>query len=210
MTADWLEKQLQTPPSDMSTEICESIKKSISESKAQMLGPEKEVGPFYLYLMGDSYESVAEKTGWSLEIIAVTALKFRWYEKKNACSLVSEKEGAKYVLKSAMSAMLAATAHVLTQQSKDVMSGKLDASECRYIPKNVKELQSFMNVVSQIYELNSKNENNQNVTVNIANVGSNQQPAIVAQEDVKVIEAEKVPEDRMSKFRLLRESESKS
>ena len=61
-------------------------------------------------------------------------------------------------------------------------------------------------IVSQIYELNVKNENS--VTVNIANVVPQQQ-SVTAKDDVKVIEAEKVPENRMDKFKLLRESENK-
>ena len=206
MTADWLEKQLNDPPSDMSAEICSSIRKMTSEGKAQMLGDEKQTGLFYLYLMGDNYSIISEKTGWAVEIVAVTALKYRWYEKKTACDLVNERDGAKYILKCTMSSMLAACAHEIQKQSKDLMSGKIEASECKFLPKNIKELQSFMMIVSQIFELNVKNENS--VTVNIANVVPQQQ-SVTAKDDVKVIEAEKVPENRMDKFKLLRESENK-
>lgn len=202
----WLEEKLENAPLDMDASVKAAIRKSIAEGRAQMLSAEKEAGPFYLYLIGDSYETVAEKTGWSVDVIAITALRFHWYEKKLSCGLSSDDDGAKQVLKSAMSAVLAATAHVLTEQAKNVMSGKIDASECKIIPKSVKELQMFVQTVSQIYEMNEKNEQNQVVNVNIANLPQ-QQPA-VKEEPMKTIDA--APQDRLSKFRLLRESEEKN
>jgi hypothetical protein len=206
---NWLEDQLQNPPDDFTDKVFASIYRASQEGRIHSLDAEKEVGLFCLYLMGDSYENISEKTGWSLDTVAITALKYRWYEKRGACSVTNESEGAQQVLKGMLSNMLAATAHEISRQTKDIMSGKIDASECKIIPKGVRELQQFVQVVSQVYQLESKKDQQGTVVnVNVAQVSNGQQQVTANTEPIKVIEQAK-PEDRLAKFKILRESEEK-
>lgn len=202
MSNDWLSKALDIPSPDMSEEDVKLARKALDSGRGFMLSKEKETGPFYLYMMGCSYEDVSEKTGWSRDIIIFTALHEHWHAKKLALELSDDKESVRHVLKQTMSSLLVATAHSIMQQSKDVISGKMLASDSKLIPSNMKDLEKFVMIMDKIYELSAKFENNQpNINVNIANVQPNAQPSMVTD-----IAHQALPGDRMGKFKLLKES----
>ena len=208
MSLNWLEEALQNPPPDFTEEIKNAIGKAKEQGKVVMLADEKAAGPFFLYFLGDSYATVSEKTGWSLDIIGVTAIRNHWYEKKRASSGLDDKDAARNVMKEAASSMLAAVAHTLIAQSRDVLSGKLDASDCKIIPKNMKDLALFMQMVSQIYDLAQKPEmppNAPNFNVNILNNPGS--PTQVQSAPIPVALPESTEESRLERFKRLKEME---
>jgi hypothetical protein len=208
MSLSWLEEALQNPPLDFTEEMIKAIAQAKDQAKVVMLSHERESGPFFLYFMGDSYSTVSEKTGWGLDVIGVTALRNHWYEKRKITSGLDDKESARKVMKEAASSMLAAVAHTLISQSRDVLSGKLDASECKMIPKNMKDLVLFMQMVSQIYDLAQKPDmqpQQPNVNVQILNnPGSPAQIQAKSSGEVLSLEAPK-EESRLERFKKLKE-----
>jgi hypothetical protein len=189
----------------MSEEEIRIAQRANEKGTAAKLSFEKETGPFYLYVMGDSYSSVAEKTGWSKEIIIVTALHNKWHSKRLALELADDKESVKHVLKSSMTALLAASAHAITQQSRDVLSGKVSAEDAKFIPKNMKDLEKFVQIMDKVYQLTEALEK-PSIQVNIANTGT-------GTTNVQAVDAAPLalpPGDRMEKFKLLKAKEDET
>jgi hypothetical protein len=164
---------LTNPAPDMAISQIASLKKEMERGSGGVLSSEKEQGPFMLYLLGNNYNQISEQCGWPINTILLTAIKNQWYEKKNLLALNEDKEAAKYVLKSAINAMLATTTAVIMKQMQQIMRGELDPSECKYIPKDIYGLEKFMSVVNQLHKVHGDDKENgtvQNVNVNIANI----------------------------------------
>jgi hypothetical protein len=188
----------------MTDEDVKIAQRSNEKGTAAKLSNEKETGPFYLYIMGDSYAQVSEKTGWSREIIIITALHNKWHSKRLALDLADNKESVKHVLKSSMTALLAASAHAITQQSRDVLSGKTAIEDAKFIPKNMKDLEKFVQIMDKVYQL-TENFEQPAIQVNIANTGTGTTNVQANEQNPRYPELPSA--DRMEKFKLLKAKE---
>lgn len=170
--AEWLKTIIENPPEYLSTREIAAAKSALNRNEVISLSTEKEVGPFYFFIMGESCESIAEKTGWSIEVIVITALYHKWHEKRFSLNCFDDADSAKHILKNTVNAILIATAAAITKQTKEVMAGTREPEECRYMPKSMKDLEKFVTMVSEIYHLSEKAKelpaNAVNVQVNVS------------------------------------------
>jgi hypothetical protein len=165
-------KLLDMPAPDMPVAHIDGLRKAVEKGAASTLSAEREQGPFMLYLLGNDYQSIAEQSGWPLNVILFTALKNNWFEKKQMLDLDNQKEAARYVIKQAVNSMLATTTAVIMKQMQQIMKGEIDPADCKYIPKDIYAMEKFLSVAQQLHKLTEKSESSsvQNINVNVANL----------------------------------------
>lgn len=132
----------------------ERVRKLVTAGSISYLSPEKEVGPFMLFLLGDSLEAVAEKTQYPRDIILVTAAHYRWDEKKSVLVQTGkESELIKDIEKNLLNMMLLATYKAFSKEIGEVMAGKKNASDCRFIPSSMQGLGKLLEMVEKANKL---------------------------------------------------------
>lgn len=181
--ANPLLKLLEVPPPDIPLSYIDALKKELERGSGSVLSTEREQGPFMLYLLGNSYLDIASQSGWPLNVILLTSLKNKWFEKKSMLELEDQKEAARHVIKQAVNAMLATTTAVIMKQMQQIMKGELDPAECKYIPKDVYGMEKFLSVAQQLHKLTEKSDNKSihNINVQVANLP----PGVRQTEEIK-------------------------
>lgn len=146
--------QLATQVAALSPTDGDRVRRLITTGSISYLSPEKEVGPFMIYLLGDSIDQVAEKTGYPKDIILVTAAHYRWVEKKDALVQTGkESELVRDMEKNLLNMMLMATYKVFSQEIGEVMSGKRKPSDCRFLPSSMQGLGKLLEMVEKANKL---------------------------------------------------------
>lgn len=135
------------------------------------LSPDKEAGPFLLYSCGDDLEKIAQKTNYPLEVIQLTALRYKWPDKVVALSKEVGAIGLEGVQLEMAKNLLIATYIVMQKQLADVIAGRADARECQLLPKNIHGLEKLMNIIENLKPKEDKNSpmtfNGNNIQVNL-------------------------------------------
>lgn len=131
----------------------------IVTSGTSPLSPDKEVGPFLLYLLGDDVETVALKTSYPKDTIQITCQQYNWQAKRDVL-LTSETGNTliKDVEKSLLDNILMATYVAAMKQVGEVMTGKLDAAKCSLIPTSMQGLQRLLEMVEKANGLVATNQ----------------------------------------------------
>lgn len=123
------------------------------------LSPEKEVGPFMLYLLGRDHDSIAVECGIPRDIVLATAVHYRWREKRIAIVEVGkESELIKEVEKNLINSLLLATWRLAMQEVGQVMSGKLPAAACRFVPHSMQGLEKLLAIAERVNKLIAADE----------------------------------------------------
>lgn len=116
------------------------------------LSPDKEVGPFMLFLIGADVEEVAVKTGYPKDVVLLTAIQYKWQEKRDMLiESGKEAELIKDMEKGLVNNLLLATYHKITREVAEVVSGKREDSV--YIPKSIQSLQRLLDMVEKANKL---------------------------------------------------------
>jgi hypothetical protein len=154
------------------------------------LTPEKEVGPFLLYIIGDSLEDVATKTGTPKDVIYLTYVKYGWAEKKNHLSSSGMDKVIEQLNKNMVHHVLVATFKVLTEQIGKVMSGEMPHEKCSYIPRSLHGVRQLIEMAEQVNNIvKDADKKPGNTIVQANNVQINQQVE-APKEEVKRISRE--------------------
>jgi len=139
-------------------EVVKRIEGLLVRGQTASLSPDKEAGPFLLYVLGDDIEDIAQKTGTPVDVMYLTCLTYRWQEKRDELSKKGNTVVINALQKSIVNHLLAATQLSVMNQVGKVMSGEIDASECSLIPKNIKSLKELMELVTAVNDLVSASE----------------------------------------------------
>jgi hypothetical protein len=154
----------------------------VKKGEIAQLSSDKESGPFMLFLMGDTLETVANKTSYPLDIIYLTAIYYNWPNKVKAIAEMAENSSEKdpmthKVQKDLINSILIATYIAMQKELGDVISGRLEARKCRLIPNNIHSLEKLINMASTL------SNPAQQATVN--------QGTIIQGQNIQVIQEEK-------------------
>jgi hypothetical protein len=114
------------------------------------LSPDKESGCFLLYACGSSYEEIAVKTSYPVDIIMLTAIYYRWYEKVVALGIIDTKNSTSELQKDLLSTLLVATSVSIKKQLGDVIAGRADPKFCPLIPKTPQALKQLMDMINEM------------------------------------------------------------
>lgn len=185
MSAVVLRKQDGSPP-PIPFDDEQRAKKLIASN--HYLSPEKEIGPFMLYLLGDEHEVVAQKCAYPKDVILATAIHYKWREKRMALiEKGRESEMIKEVEKNLVNSLLLATWRAITAEVGAVMAGKPIPGGTKFVPQSMQALERLLNMAERVNKLIAADE-----------VGK-QTPAattVVHATNVQINQGEMSPEDR--------------
>lgn len=152
---------------------------SLIALKSRSLSLETETGPFLLFLMGDSITAIADKVQYPKEVLAVTARTNNWVERKAAFTATGINVPGE-IQKNLVNMILATTYLAVKGELAMVMKGERDASQTRFVPKNIGALQTLIEMVNSVNSLESDGKgkgktpsiSGDNVQVNIYGEGA--------------------------------------
>lgn len=181
-------------------EDLQKLERKVKRGEVIQLSPEKEAGPFLLYIMGDSLDTIATKTSYPVDIIRITAIYYRWPDKAKAITDMAVDNGEqgdpamKKVQKDLVNQILIATYMSMQKELGDVIAGRKKARQCRLIPNNVHSLEKLITMADT---LNSPPE--QKIKTDTLIQGQN----------VQVIQDKRPPEDDTIKIKPQEDEEKK-
>lgn len=134
----------------LTTDRVDRLKAQLAARQITYLAADKEAGPFLLYCCGDDIDTIAAKTNVPKDIVAVTALHYRWADK--AAVLVGDKGagGAMAIRREMANTLLIATFVAMQKQLGEVVAGRADASTCPLIPTSLGALEKLMAMVEAV------------------------------------------------------------
>lgn len=193
LPAEWKSRLSHLPTSDVSR-----IERLVASNQTAPLPQEKEVGPFLLFVLGDSVEEVASKTGTPKDVMYLTYLKYNWEEKRDELNKHGQVAVISALQKQAINYLLVATNLSITRQVAQVMSGALPPEKCPLIPRSLHGLKLLLELAKEVNNMSPEKAPNTTNVIHAQNVQVNQQlPAAT--------EAEQSPEDRLASLLAVRE-----
>lgn len=157
------------------------IDKMIQDRSVHALAPEREIGPFLLYSVGDDISTIAIKTNLPKDVILATAIQYKWPEK--ARILKRESLNPIFLQKELANTLLVATYKSLMDELGQVIAGKKDAKQVGLIPKNMTAFQNLMDMITKLNAPAAPNQPAPQTHIHAQNVQVNQQ--IAAPEEKK-------------------------
>lgn len=123
------------------------------------LSPDKEIGPFLFYLLGDDLDAVSFKTGYPKDTLMATSARYGW-EERRVTVMKDQQSGAliKDLEQSLLNNILVATYAVAMRQAGDVIAGRVDASKCGLIPSSMQGLQRLLEMIESANGLVAGNQ----------------------------------------------------
>lgn len=118
-------------------------------AKMHPLSDGAELGPYLFFLMGETIQEISDKTGLPKEILALSARKHNWAERRekftgNGRTVPQEMQ------RQMANSLLVATFMAVSEEVKGVMSGEIHPSQAKFIPKNLNGLQTLVQMVTAI------------------------------------------------------------
>ena len=158
-------------PPDVPIEYHKRILKLASSSKIKPLPLERASYGEFLYMLGQDYGSISAKMGTDPYVIYLTSSFYDWHQKKENANVSSERAGVTRVMKNILSTLLAGTASAVETELLLVSTGQLDPREAAFMPKNLREMGTLINMLKEAYRLTGKhsssdNKNPVNVMIN--------------------------------------------
>jgi len=127
--------------------------RQIRRNTISQLSPEKEAGPFALYMLGDSIEAIALKTNYPIDVICLTAIYYRWEVKVGELRALMESEDpVKAFQKDLANLLLVATLTSARKQLGDIIAGRADAKSSFLMPKNIAGVERLMAMINSLNE----------------------------------------------------------
>ena len=190
--------------------IPEDARKQIeSRVRKGLLGPltvERESGPFMLYCCGDTFEDIAIKTNFPIDVLYVTAIHHNWEERSKSLKIKGKAFDPANLQKDLSHSILVATYMAAQEQLQDVLAGRKKASQCPLIPKNIHALERLMGMITALNSAEGSVPpggtvvHAQNVQIN---QNSKEVPTVQNAEFVDE-ETEERKKERAEKYKLLR------
>lgn len=122
----------------------------MAKGQLSFLSPDKEAGPFLLYYVGSSFEEVALKTGYPVDLIYMTAMRYEWIKKSETLRRDSILSGMDLVKEDLLQSLLIATQVVVQKELADVIAGRKDAKDCALLPKNINGLKQLVEMIDSL------------------------------------------------------------
>lgn len=152
-------------------EVVRRVEGLLAKSQTGPLPNDREFGPFLLFALGDSIDEVAAKTGIPVDVVYLTAISYRWMEKREELARKGNVQLIMALQRQLVNNLLVATQASVLKQVGEVMSGKLAPEKCSLIPRSLHGLKALMEMVSDINNLVAANEAAPNNTTVIHAVG---------------------------------------
>lgn len=125
-----------------------------SQGSASHLSTEQEAGPFMMFLFGDDVEGIAAKTHYPKDVVLLTALHYKWEEKRELLvEKGKESELVKNIEKSLLNNILLATYQAINKDVGEVIAGKKQAQDSKFIPQSMQALKSLLEMVEKANKL---------------------------------------------------------
>jgi len=138
---------------ELSPEAQNRLLTQFQHKSISYLSPEKEAAPFMFYCLGNDMEKIALKTNYPPEVIMLTAMYYRWPEKK----VVLQREQIDMVpaelQKDLTNSLLVATVIEVQKQLADVAAGRKSAKDCPLIPTSMLEMEKLVGLVERVNKL---------------------------------------------------------
>jgi len=161
LPAEWKSQLAHLPDSDVSR-----LENLMARGATSPLNTDKEVGPFLLYLIGNSLEDVASQVGAPKDVIYLTFLKYNWLAKKEQITKNGMQEAVKAIHRDMVNSVLLATSKHLKEQVAKVLSGELPAEKCSYIPRSLHGVRQLIEMSSEVNDIVEKvDQKNGGVTI---------------------------------------------
>jgi hypothetical protein len=128
-------------------EKVDSLVSSINNRHVAPLSPDKEIGPFLLFCTGDDLQTISVKTNYPIDIVIVTAIYYRWYEKAAKLGLTDSDATIETIKQDITKTLLVATSVSVKKMLGDVIAGRTEGKDCALIPKNVSALMTMLSAL---------------------------------------------------------------
>ena len=175
-------------------ELKDSIESRIRKGLLGPLAVEREAGAFMLYCIGNDFADISLKTNFPVDVLYVTAAHYDWIGKSAALRNKLGDFNPLHIQKDLTNSLMITTYLAIQEQLAEVLSGRKKASECPLIPKNIKDLERFMAMISNVY---TPETTGNGTTVHAQNV------QIINNPEIKQVSPEKEAE-RAVKYKVLR------
>lgn len=127
-----------------------AISNLVARGSLGYLSPDKEAGPFMLFLSGSSLEDVAKATSFPVDVIYLTAMRYNWPEKAEAMRKDKIENGVDVIQGEIVKLITTATYVTLQKQLADIIAGRADYRDCPLLPKNIHGLEKLMNMIESM------------------------------------------------------------
>lgn len=170
LPAEWRDRLTQLAPTEVAR-----IERLAAANQTAPLTQEKEVGPFLLFVLGDSVEEIAIKTGTPRDVMYLTYLKYNWEEKRTELQKSGQVSVISALQKQMVNYLLLATNTTISKQVAQVMSGALAPEKCPLIPRSLHGLKLLLELVKEVNQVNQPQTTNTTNVIHAQNVQVNQQ-----------------------------------
>lgn len=170
LPAEWRAQLSHLPPNELAR-----IERLATSNQTAPLTQEKEVGPFLLFVLGDSVEDVANKTGTPKDVMYLTYLKYNWEGKRAELNKQGQVAVISALQKQAINYLLVATNVSITRQVALVMSGALPAEKCSLIPRSLHGLKLLLELAKEVNNMPCDKAGSTTNVIHAQNVQVNQQ-----------------------------------
>jgi hypothetical protein len=146
LPVEWKQALAGIAPAD----VVRRVEGLVVRGQTAPLQSDREIGPFLLYVIGDTIEEVATKTGIPVDVVYLTAIAFRWEEKRAALAKQGNVAVVTALQKQLVNNLLIATQASILRQVGEVMSGRLPPEKCSLIPRSLQGLKTLLEMVKEV------------------------------------------------------------
>lgn len=143
----------QNLPPDVPDDRRELVLTKFKVGKIQCLPPERAQYGELLYMMGMSYDGIAQKLNAKHDVIYLSSSWYGWYEKREETRGADESTVISRILKNVLNIMLAGSAAAVEEELSKVATGEIEYEKARFLPKNIKELQNLITMVKEAHQI---------------------------------------------------------
>jgi hypothetical protein len=142
LPVEWKASLAALPP-----EEAKRIESLVALGKTAPLTLDKETGPFFLFVLGDSIEEVAVKSGTPKDVMYLTYLAYNWEGRRTELLRQGSTQMIATLQKQLVNNLLVATTKCVMKQVTDIMSGSGDPEKCPMVPRSLSGLRTLMDMV---------------------------------------------------------------
>jgi hypothetical protein len=137
-------------PLNLPDKVAHGLLERVNRREVAYLSPEKEAAPFLFYCLGDDFKKIALKANYPIEVIMLTAMYYKWPEKKEVLQKAHVDMVPREIQKDITNSLLVATYMTVQRQLADVMANRKKAEDCPLIPNNMLALEKLMMMIEQL------------------------------------------------------------
>lgn len=120
---------------------------------ATWLSPEKDAAPFNLFLQGYDHEEISAILNLPLEMVVMTALRYRWDKRKRQLGIKDGHDAAEQMLNILIDSQLSVSVMAIQEELREIAAGKIKPSQSKYAAKDVKSVQLLMQSAAALHKI---------------------------------------------------------